>query len=298
MTRKWMAINLLLLVVTGLLGWRLYLSVVRFDADNDLAKIRPVLDMKQKIVPEKALPKLPAKKDLIPAEFAIIPEKNVFSESRSREEKSEAVVQPETPPLTQKPILVGINITDKQQTALIIDPAAAPQDRSRRAQIKRIGDVFHGYTITSIEPDRIVLESGAQKEIIPLHEGSKKAQAGKTPILSTRVVSFGGGNVSGGSPVAVSSGSVAASGRTTGMPASIPGSAARTTVAPIASPPVAAASSSGSVRQVASPNAPQQGAQMPQRIQTLQQSPGNGSGSPPTRVIRTPFGDIVRPAGD
>jgi hypothetical protein len=206
MTKKWIAINLLLFVITGLLGWRLYLSILRFDVDNDLAKIQPVRDMKQKIVPEKVLPKLPPNKNYFPAEFAIVPEKNIFSESRSREEKAEVAAQPETPPLTQKPILVGINIADAQQTALIIDPTGSAQDRNHRAQTKRVGDVYRGFTITRIASDHIVLESGAQKEIVPLHEGSKKNQGGKTPILSTRVVSFGGGNASGGTPVVSSSG--------------------------------------------------------------------------------------------
>jgi hypothetical protein len=287
MTKKWIAINLLLFVITGLLGWRLYLSILRFDVDNDLAKIQPVRDMKQKIVPETVLPKLPPNKNYFPAEFAIVPEKNIFSESRSREEKAEVAAQPETPPLTQKPILVGINIADAQQTALIIDPTGSAQDRNHRAQTKRVGDVYRGFTITRIASDHIVLESGAQKEIIPLHEGSKKNQGGKTPILSTRVVSFGGGNASGGTPVVSSSGNAP--------------SAARTAVAPIAAPagapggpPVASRQTTPASAQT-QPTAPS--AQAPVQIQT-QQEPSPGSSAPKTRVIRTPFGDIVRPVRD
>ena len=41
MTKKWIAINVLLLAVTGLLARQLYLSVLRFDAENDLSRIQP-----------------------------------------------------------------------------------------------------------------------------------------------------------------------------------------------------------------------------------------------------------------
>jgi hypothetical protein len=264
MTKKWITINLLLLVITGLLGWRLHVSVLRFNAENDLARIQHVPDIKQKIVPEKPLPQLVPAKNYLPAELAVIPEKNIFSESRSKEEKTEAAAPPETPPLTQKPVLVGVNIADNQQKALIIDSPNAPQDRNRRAQIRRIGDVYRGYTITSITLDRIVLESGTRREIIPLHEGSKRSQAGKTPIVSTRVVSFSGGGVSGGTSVSAGSSSVA-----------------RTPVA--ASQPAKGQAGQASPAQ--------------QQAQPTQQSPNTGTAAPGTgmRTIKTPFGTITRP---
>jgi len=282
MTKKWIAINLLLLAVTGLLARQLHVSILRFKAENDLAKIQPARDMKQAIVTEKPMPHPAPVKTYLPAEFAIIPEKNVFSDSRSKEEKPEVVVVPETPPLTQKPILVGVSIEDLQKKALIIDPASSPQDKNRRAQTKRIGDVYRGYTITDIAIDRIVLESGTRREIIPLREGTKKVQGGKTPILSTRVVSFGGGAASGGTPVAVAGGG---------------GSPARTTVTAVASSPAPAAQVSGGsapavqVRQPAPAPAATSQPAMQQVAPTTQTTPTVPGG----RVIRTPFGDVVRP---
>ena len=49
MTKKWIAITLLLLVATGLLGWRLYVAVRQFNAGNDLSGIQPVQEIKQKL---------------------------------------------------------------------------------------------------------------------------------------------------------------------------------------------------------------------------------------------------------
>lgn len=297
MTKKWIAINLLLLLITGLLAWQLHDSILRFNAENDLSRIQPVRDMKHKIVQEKPGPQLAPAKTYVPAEFAVIPERNAFSLSRSKEEKPEFAAVPETPPLTQKPVLVGVTIADNQPKALIIDPASSPQDRNHRAQVKRIGDVYHGYTITSIDLDRIILESGTRKEIIPLHEGSKRNQGGKTSILSTRVVSIGGGavgggGVSGGTPVTV----VAGSKRTpiaVGESVSAPNAVQQDTL------PARQAAAAERARQQAAVAAErtQQQAQPAQ-----QQSPGTGAGtgtgSQGTRVIRTPFGDIIRPARD
>ena len=279
MTKKWIAITLLLFVATGLLGWQLYVSVQRFNAENDLSKIQPVRDIKQKIVQDKSLPRSAPSVNRAPAEFAVVPENNVFSESRTREDKTDGAASLEPPPLTQKPILVGVSIVDNQKRASIIDPSNSAQGRNRRSQIKRIGDVYRGYTITEISPNRIVLESGARKEIIPLHEGSKRQQGGKTPILSTRVVSIGGGTVTGGMPVTIV-GASPVSGRAATAPGSAP------TSANIAQPVVGGL-----------PGA------VPQRT-----TPTNVTPTPPTqvipttetdaqgrRIIRTPFGNIVRP---
>ena len=170
MTKKWMAISLLLFIVACLLGWGLHNSISKFNAHNDLDNLQPSGDTLQKSPREQSLPQPLKVNNYIPEEFAVIPENNVFSESRSRwEEVTEDTPQMDTRPLSRKPVLVGINITDNQKTALLVDPGKSSQGRGRRAEIKRVGDVYQGYAITDIAPDHIVLESGSQKEIIPLH---------------------------------------------------------------------------------------------------------------------------------
>lgn len=290
MTKKWMAISVLLFIIAGLLGWWLQASIRKFNADNDLDKLQPAQDMTQTIAQEKSLPQLPPTKSFIPEEFAVIPENNLFSESRSSgEEETEEAPQPEAQPLSEKPVLVGINITDDQKTALILDSKTSSRGENRRAQIKRIGDVFQGYTIAEIAPDHIMLESGSIQEIIPLHEGSKQTPGGKTPILTTRVVSFSGGNVSGGAPVVASATSIPGA-RSVPAPQSTPAVAPKPAAAPAATPIVAPAT--------------QQRAQSPastlptRQTRSQQVSPNTESSAPKTRVIRTPFGDIVRPVRD
>ncbi len=272
MTKKWIAIGLLLFAIAALLGWELRVSILQFKAENDIAKIQPARDMKQQIIQDKPVPKVVPVKNYNPAEFAVIPDKNIFSDSRSKEDRAEALTPPEPPPLAQKPILVGVTI-DTQPRASIIDPTV-PQGRDRRAQIKRIGDVYQGYTITEISPERMVLESGTRKEIIPLREGTKRGQQGKTPILSTRIVPFGGGGIIGGTPISISGGPAAAA-------------PPRTTVTSVGTP---AAAATGQTAAPTRTNATAQPTAQPAAPPT--QTPN----TPRVNIIHTPFGDIRQPA--
>jgi hypothetical protein len=284
MTRNWIAVNLVLLVVAALLGWKLHVSIKRFRADNDLAKLQPVQDLKQKITQEGGLPPLPPAKRYNPAEFAAIPDKNLFSETRAKEEKQDSPAVAEIPVLQVKPILVGVTLTSKKRLAAIIDPATA--GTSRKAQPKRVGDTYQGYTITDISPTQMVLEYGSRREIIPLFDAAKHPpQAGKTAILPTRVVAFGGGSTG-----SAASGSAA-------PPAAVRNPPGASSVAQIGGS--TAAGSTGAQSGVARA-ASQTGRQVPgnpqQAVPAQQQlNPGERVDDQGRRVIRTPFGDVVRP---
>ncbi len=276
MTKKWIAINVLLLAIAGLLGRQLYVSILAFNAKSDLSKIQPVRNIRQNVGQENPLPALAPPKPYLPGEFSMIPEQNLFSESRGKEDTTEVAAPPPIPPLTQKPILIGVTIVDDQKRALIIDPGGSPQDKTRRTQVKRIGDVYRGYTITDISPDRMVLESGPRREIIPLHEGTKRSKEGKTPILSTRVISFGGGASSGGTRVGSGSG----------------GAPARTTTVAVGSSPSPAAV--GQPAAIQPPTGQPRTGSSPQIPQTQRQTVPR-TDSQGRQIIRTPFGDVLRP---
>ncbi len=268
MTKKWIAVNLVLLVIACLLGWQLKLSVDRFKAENDLAKLQPVKDVKQKLAVGGDIPALKPPGRYDAAEFAVIPDKNVFAEIRAREEKEPVAAVPEVQPLQQKPVLVGVAIVGDQRLASIIDPTTA-QGQGRKTQTKRLGDVYQGYTITDITESQMVLESGNRREVIPLHDGAKRAgQPGKTPIVATRIVNFGGGGAGGGTQVAT----VAAVRPSAPTSATIGGNQRPGTTQPAAARPTPAAQT------------PPQGIVNPSETTDTQGR----------RVIRTPFGDIVR----
>jgi hypothetical protein len=281
MTKTWIAINAALLLLAGGLGWRLNTSAKNFKSQNDVTKIQPVRTPSQKITLEGALPPVQPPRQYDPADFAVIPAQNLFSDTRTKEEKVEAApaVQ-EIPPLQVRPILVGVTLAGGQKMASVVDPTAGGSPR--RSQTRRLGDTFQGYTITDITMDQMVLERGNRREVIPLFDASKHpaqgtaAQGGRTPIVPTRVIAFGGGGVSGqgtAQPVSTGPRSMAAAGSSSGGQVATPAGASspgRTTPAQ-------------QVRQM--PAAPSQTA--PATGPTDQQG---------RRVIRTPFGDVpVRP---
>ena len=299
MTKKWIAVNLVLIAIAGLLSWRLYVMVAGFRAGNDPAKIQPVRDLKLQTKLPGGLPPSKALRRYNAAEFQNIPNQNLFAESRSNappEEPAPAVVQM-APELRAKPILVGITIAGDLRLASIIEPAlpGLPANEARRSHTRRVGDVYQGYTIVDITDNQMILENGSRREVIPLFDSSKaRPQGGKTPIVATRVINFGGGGGTGqpgAGVVAVGGAARPQSAQTPGQPPSVN----QIFGAPQATPPGAAQQG----------NAARSG-----QTQSGRQTPGNGTQgatpaqAPPAwnerideqgrRVIRTPFGDIIR----
>ncbi|NWG13163.1 MAG: hypothetical protein HXY20_06475 [Acidobacteria bacterium] len=278
MTRKWIFINVALALVSALLAWHLRVSIREFDAANDIARIQPIRDIK-KPASEEVLPPLKPARRYDPAEFQIIPAQNLFAESRSREDKTDTSQVQEAPPLTVKPVLVGVTLVGSQRLALIVDPSVSGP--GRKTQTKRPGDSYQGYIITDIGENRMVLENGARREVIPLYDGSKRpTQGGKTPILATRVISFGAGPAQAG---AVPVRSVP-----TALVQPRPAAQAQPSVAPVGQAASAAAPEAGIARTTL------QGRQVPGAPPSTA-SPGERTDEQGRRIIRTPFGDIVRP---
>jgi len=218
MAKKWIAINLVLLLGAGLLGWRLVGSVQSFEVANDVTKIVPE---KQKAALEGGLPPLQQPKNRSEAEFAVISTQNLFAESRKLEDPAEVSAPPEAPPLDLKPILRGVIIAGSDRKAMIIDPSSGGTN-APKTQTMQLGDSYRGFIVTDITEDHMVLELGTRREIIPLYDASKRpVQGGKTPIVATRIVNFGtpSGQGSPGGALAVVTAAAATPSRQTAQPA-------------------------------------------------------------------------------
>lgn len=198
MTKKWIAINLLLLLCVGLLGWQLKVSIESFKKDNDPAKIVPA---RKKGEPAAGASQLQPPRKYNEAEFSVIPAQNLFTESRKPDDKQDVTVQPEIRVLQSKPVLVGTLVSGAARLAMIIDPSPTAGSSSR-TRTMRLGDVYQGFVVSEITDTSMVLESGPSREIIPLSDTSKPAQTGKTVVGLARVVNFGSSQ--GGAPGAVS----------------------------------------------------------------------------------------------
>ncbi len=283
MSRTWIAVNLVLLMIAAFLGWQVRLAKDRFNADNNLGRLQPTKDLKEKMNQEGDVPLLPPPKVISPAEFAVIPEKNLFSDTRAKEEKVEVPVAVEIPQLLQKPILVGVTMSGSQRLAMIVDSAAA--GNARKTQTRRVGDTYQGYTVTDITQNQMVLEYGPRREVIPLFDASKHpVGGGKTAIQPTRIVAFGAGAAGAAPPGATISPNVAA---ITGGP---PRPAGTANISPIGGSTSASGAQSGINR-----GSPQQGKVAPATPNQTAPSWNESTDSQGRRVIRTPFGDVVRP---
>jgi hypothetical protein len=307
MNKKWIAINLILLAAAFLLGRELMRSIQKVEEASSLPMAKSAAGARQKAKPAPsalkapAAPAMPNASQVVPAatapavnapvDYSVINQKNLFAETRSNVISADAVAPSEPPPLVQKPILIGILNTEKGWQASIIDPAS--QDRNRRSQSKRVGDVYHGYVIKEILSDKIVLESGSRQEIIPLFEGYKRGQSGKTAGLVSRVIPFGRGTTAGTQP----------GGAVTVQPVGAFAGAAGITApggqGPQAGPGLGQSTiiqSGGNTIRIPQTN-PIQSQPQPQGQQpkpATQSSQPSGTDTQGRRVIRTPFGDLPR----
>ncbi len=273
MTKKWMTINLMLLAATVLLARQLYVTTLRFKQDNSLANVMRVQPGK-KGGTEAPLPPVQPVAKLSDAEYAVIPQGNVFTETRRPEEKVEAPA-PEPPRrLDNPPILVGIIISGSRRQALIVDTTAPAVSGNRRTQTMRIGDSYRGFTVTDITSTGMVLESGPSREIVPLFAIGKIPQSGKTPPMAVRVVSFTPGQAGAASGAAA----MAAGGRTTPIQAPTP-----------TAPGARSGQAATPAQQRANPSPPlqQQGQFFQPGIQSL---PNQFIDAQGRQVIQTPFG--------
>jgi pyruvate/2-oxoglutarate dehydrogenase complex dihydrolipoamide acyltransferase (E2) component len=214
MAKKWIALNLLLLIAAVGLARELYQQYEQFKTKTDSARI----DMISGENPAATKAAHGASTDIsmstprhMDADYFIISENTLFSDTRGRGTSTQAVVTQLPPPLNPKPVLVGTMMIDGEFTASVVDPSAQ-QTRGGQfvPEIRRVGDVYRGYRITSIEAEQMVLENGGRIEIIPLNRAARRPQAARPQAASgARVVPIGpGGGSSGGVSVSTASASV------------------------------------------------------------------------------------------
>jgi len=277
---------LLLFVIAAFAAWQLKQSVQQQEKNNDLSKIQPAGFLSQKTAQETRLPPPPMPENYNPLEFALIPEKNLFSESRTNEGSGDSPTVTGTMPDAQKPILVGVILAENQKVASIREPLR--RGSSGQVQMKQIGDTYEGYTVTEIESDHIVLDNGNQREMIYLNDSSQPASRAKTSVVSTRVIPIGGGTSAANTQTYVVLDRSGAS-RTVQLPAtSLAANAGATTA-------------QGDIIVVTPTGQP--GAQQPTADTTQGNTPQPITQVPATnpaaiqrgtRVIRTPIGDVIR----
>lgn len=207
MAKKWIALNILLLAAAFWLARELNQRYERYKAESSLVRIEAGTAENQAgakagatDVSADVFAEAPVHRD---SDYYVISERTLFSDARGAEDTTLSTVLQVIPPLNPRPILVGTVMLDGEYVASVIDPTT---QQARNGQVapetRRIGDVYRGYQITSIEAEQMVLENGGRREVIPLNRSARRTVAAAKPASTaggaTRVVPIGpGGSRSG-----------------------------------------------------------------------------------------------------
>ncbi|MDR0311069.1 MAG: hypothetical protein LBJ21_05745 [Acidobacteriota bacterium] len=307
MAKKWIALNILLLVAAIGLARELSRQYVQFKTQNDPAKIELIASENQAAAKTASGPTADTSMETPvfgEADYYVISERTLFSDLRGREDPAgsalSVVVQP-VPPLNPKPVLVSTIMIDGQYSAKVIDPARQQaRGGEMNMETRRVGDVYRGYEITSIEAEQMVLENGGRKEVIQINRAARRQQPVRpaAAVAAAQVVRIGGGGGASGAVTVTTTG--AAPGRTpqnAARQASIDAATAAARQAQAAQKP-----KPGGAQPVQMPPndgvvimTPETPAQKPRPGTGAQPDSGAGQQQQQQRVIRSPFGDIVRP---
>jgi hypothetical protein len=238
-----------------------------------------------------------------PTDHMVISDKSLFLESRSLQTASAAPVVETAPQLNPKPILMGVAQVGAEPRAFIQTLRAQPGQRP--TMTLRLGQIYEGYKVSNIKNTRVELSytspsGNVTTQVLDIHDDSKRGMraAIKTPLAQSQVISIGGPAMqpAGGS----------------GQPPGAQGPAVDDQGRRVLRTPF------GDIVQGANQGLQQRGpgaSPMSQRDQLLQQIQQQEMQARPDqqmrtatpvrrneviddqgrRVIRTPFGDIVRP---
>lgn len=315
MANKWIALNLLLLITAVVMGRELYQQYEQFKAKNDPSKIEAVSSENSaaaKSATESSAgisTETPTNTD---SDYSVISEKTLFTELRGRNEDEVAIEAPKPKPLPKPhPVLVGTSMIGGQYTASVINQQAQQQARNTQLapETWRVGDYYNGYMVTSIAADQLVLESGGMREVIPLNRAARRTPAAKTAAKpAARVVSIGpGGGASGAMTVSTSASAPGRVQSAQAKPQQTQAKPQQTQAKPQQTQPqqripVTVSTPNGDVVVSVPENVQEiiqmQPAQKPKPEPPAQ--PGTAVRQQPVqqRVVRSPFGEIIRPGSD
>ena len=326
MAKKWIALNILLLIAVAMLAQELYRQYGQLNARIDPAKIAPVIPENQsaaKTASGTSLDNFMETSDSRDADYFIISEKTLFSDLRGNEEIIQGGVAAKVAPLPNpKPVLVGVVMIDGQYAATVRSQGATTQARGAQIPTEtwRVGDFYRGYRVESIAPDQVILENSGVREVIPMNRVARPAQQAVRQVAAAApVISIGPGGTASGA-LTVSTASAPASGR--GAQTTVQNAAARQ------------AAQQAQVQQAKPQQAkpqqakPQQARQQPQQqipvsapvdgeviispVESVQEvitvrtpaqntqpgtgaNPAQGGRAQPLRTVTSPFGEIIRP---
>ena len=159
MLRNYFLINLILLIIVGMLGLRLYKTWVK-PLDITAQKTLQQTQQKDKKISEDK--KTEEKKELSFNEtvYNVIVQNDLFRPSRSAPQVDEIPLQI----LANPPKLYGTIIMGNDKSAILED------QNTKTTRLYRLNDLFGGFTISDIQENKVVLSMGDESIEVKLRE--------------------------------------------------------------------------------------------------------------------------------
>ncbi len=154
MLRNYFLINLMLILILGFLGFKLYETLVYRPGMPSPSKVEQA---KEKKLTKRVRPLMNE------AAYAVITQKDLFRPSRSASEKiadkKDEKAAPKNPPK-----LFGTIILENEKTAILQD------SDSKKTKMYKLNELIAGYTITDIHADKVELVKDGEKFEVKLRE--------------------------------------------------------------------------------------------------------------------------------
>ncbi len=158
MLRNYFLINLILLIIVGMLGFRFYKTWAK-PVDIPTQGVKQSAQKDKKAVEGKAVEE---KKEagLNEALYNVIVQKDLFRFSRSAPQVED--IPPQF--FTNPPKLFGTIIMGNEKSALLEDP------NTKTTRLYRVNDSFVGFTVSDIQENKVVLTRGDKTLEVKLRE--------------------------------------------------------------------------------------------------------------------------------
>jgi hypothetical protein len=154
MLRNFFLINLILFIIMGFLGFKLYEALIYRAGMPTSSKVEKV---KEKNISRRIRPVINE------ASYSVISQKDLFRPSRSASD-IEVETKEEAAPPKNPPKLFGTIILDNEKTAILQD------SESKTTKTYKLNDQIAGYTITAIQEDKVELLRGEERFEVKLRE--------------------------------------------------------------------------------------------------------------------------------
>jgi hypothetical protein len=150
-----------------------------------------IVSLQKKSAEEKEI-KSAAANPPSPSDYVVIPEENLFHPERKIPPEKKADEKPLAKP---EFVVYGTVITGDESIAYLEDLKSPvnTQGRGKRQITLKTGGVLSGYTLQSVEADKIVMVRGEEKMVIPVHDTSRtnpsvqpSTQKAAEPLVGTQ----------------------------------------------------------------------------------------------------------------